>query len=237
MAGFHWIAIPLCVLALGCPTSDDAVDEASGSETTDATSTTASTSATTTSASSTTEMTSASTSASSDPTMSTSDDTTSIGTSESGTDTGAVGCDACDVGEYCDWPVNGCGTERFDEPVCTAIPDGCPAVEEDPVCGCDGIVYSGTCAAALLGVDIDATGQCDAPQGLFECGYAFCDPTTSYCQWSVSDVGGYPDSWGCGVLPESCGDTPTCECLADEPCGFACETTADGGLLLTCPGG
>ena len=242
MAGFHWVAIPLCVLALGCPVSDDSLDDAAGSETTDATSTTASTSATTVmTTSATTDMTSsstsASTSASTDPTMSTTDDTTSIGTSDTETDTGASGCDACDAGEYCDWAVNSCGTERFDEPVCTPIPDGCAGVEEDPVCGCDGIVYSGACAAALLGVDVDVTGQCDTPKGLFACGYAFCDPTTSYCQWSVSDVGGYPDGWGCVDLPEPCGDTPTCECLADEPCSFDCETTPDGGLLLTCPGG
>ena len=235
MAGLHWVAVAVgCACVLGCPAADDSSDDIGGSETTGSSgnTTTESTSASTTTAS-TSVSTSATSTSTTDPTMG---EVTST-TLTTDTDTGAGACDSCNAGDYCDWSVNSCGAEPYDEGMCTMIPDGCPAVEEDPVCGCDGVVYSGTCAAALLGVDVDTSGQCNTPPGHFQCGYKFCDPTTSYCQWSVSDVGGEPDGWGCVALPGSCGDAPTCECLADQACGFDCAATRDGGLLLTCPGG
>src|SRR5262245_29896305 len=197
MARLHWVAI---LLLLGCPAADDTSDDdVGGSETTAGTSSTVSTSVST-SATTTSASTSVGTSSTTDPTVG-EVTTTTLDTGDTETDTGMPACASCNAGEYCDFPVNSCGTAQYDEGVCTVIPDGCPAVEEDPVCGCDGIVYSGTCAAALLGVDIDTSGQCEAPAGLFECGYNFCDPATSYCQWSVSDVGGSPDGWSCVPLP------------------------------------
>jgi hypothetical protein len=166
-------------------------------------------------------------------------DTDPSDTDTTETDTGGVACGdlSCDDGEYCDWGVNSCGADRFDETVCTPIPDGCAGVVEDPVCGCDGIVYSGACAASVLGVDIDEDGGCTAPDGLFQCGYAYCDPLTSYCQVQYSDIGGYPNSWGCISLPKSCDGGTDCECLAEELCGGSCEATPDGGYLVSCAGG
>lgn len=246
MAGFRY-ALTLggsLVFALACPSddgSDDAADDSSTSATqTTTASTTDSTTASTT-ASTSASTTESPTTSTTDPTVSTTatstdTDPTDTDPTDTTTDTGG-GCESCDAGEYCDWALNGCGTSRFDEVVCTPIPDGCPAVEEDPVCGCDGVVYSGACAAALLGVDVDVEGDCTAPAGTFQCGYGFCDPTTSYCQRSVSDIGGYPDGWSCVDLPAGCSETPDCACLADEPCAFDCSETKDGGLLLTCPGG
>jgi Kazal-type serine protease inhibitor domain len=237
-----WAAISCCVLLLGCPADDDGTDDAADT-TTDASSTSQSTTASTTV---TTDTTTASTTVSTTDATVTTDATTSEGSAtdpsetdtDATTDTGGGACDACDVGEYCDWSVNSCGARRFDEPGCAPIPDGCPAVEEDPVCGCDGVVYAGECAAALLGVDIDVEGECTAPAGTFACGYKYCDAALSYCQWSVSDVGGSPDGYGCVPLPQGCDDAPSCACVADEPCAeFSCEPTDDGGLLVTCPGG
>ena len=230
------------MIALGCPADDGETDDGADSTSGASSSTSPTTTSPTTTASTSTSPTSTSASTTVDPSTgevtTTTDGTDTDDPSETETDTQGVGCDACGPGEYCDYPVNSCGTGGFDEGVCTPIPDGCPAVEEDPVCACDGVVYSGECAAALLGVDVALQGGCTPPPDTFECGYKYCDPALSYCQWSVSDVGGYPDGWACVPLPEACGDTPGCECLADEPCAmFACEPTDDGGLLITCPGG
>ena len=143
----------------------------------------------------------------------------------------------CAADQYCDWVMNSCGANRVDQPQCTMIPDGCPELVEDPVCGCDGIVYSGECSAALLGVDVDVDGACTTPPDLFPCGYKFCDPTTSYCQHSVSDVLPSPDGFTCVPLPDACGETPDCDCLAARPCAeFSCEPSGDG-LVVICPGG
>ena len=59
----------------------------------------------------------------------------------------------------------------------------------------------------------------------------------SYCQLGISDVQGEPDWWGCMPVPQGCGGTPDCDCLADEICGEMCELTDDDGYLLACPGG
>jgi len=159
--------------------------------------------------------------------------------SDTDTDTGGAVCGnlVCNDSEYCEWGVNSCGVDRFDEPVCTPIPDGCPGVLEDPVCGCDGIVYSGECAAAVLGVDVDEDNGCAAPDGFFECGYKYCDSEISYCQVQYSDVGGYPNSYGCMPLPQICDGQPSCSCLEEELCGTSCEESPDGGLVVSCAGG
>ena len=78
----------------------------------------------------------------------------------------------------------------------------------------------------------------DPPGGMFACGAGYCMLGFGYCQLSVSDIGGEPDSYSCVALPEACGEVPDCECLSEEPCfDFGCEATTDGGLLITCPGG
>lgn len=159
--------------------------------------------------------------------------------SDTGTESGGEACGdtICDANEYCDWPVNSCGADPSDVPLCTARPDDCPPSAGDPVCGCDGQVHVNDCGAAGEGVDVREANDCATPKGLFPCGFKFCDPLYSYCQVSISDVGGYPNGYACLSLPEPCGETPTCECLADEICGGSCEATPDGGLTVVCPGG
>lgn len=234
------------MLAAGCPAGDDGTTNADETGNVDST-TTEPTNASTT-VSDTTASTTVSTSA--NPTEATSSTTTanpttptSVTDSDSDTDetTGGLpgtpcGDFECDPTQYCDWPTNDCGNPGLDAPTCTPDPDGCPAVEGDPVCGCDGVVYADDCAAAIAGVDVDESNPCTPPPELFACGFKFCDPATSYCQVSTSDIGGFPNGYGCVPLPAACGEGPSCECLAEEPCArFSCEQ--DVGLTVVCPGG
>lgn len=188
-----------------------------------------STSGSASSSSSTDSSSTASTSTASTSTASTTADTTSAETTGSGACT-------CAAGEHCDWAVNSCGAIDSDPFVCEGKPDGCDDNYE-PVCGCDGLVHSNECYAAADGVDISDNGGCTPPEGYFPCGHRFCDPLTSYCQISTSDVFPEPDFVACVPYPATCGDTPSCECLVDEPCAdFGC---ADGppGIVIICPGG
>lgn len=228
-------SLAVALILTGCPADDDGTTVGgSGDTSSSGATTTASTTA------STTDSTTASTTAS---TTDSTTDSTSASTTESTTAEAESGGEACGdivcaANEYCDWPVNSCGTDPSDVPVCSPRPDDCPPSAGDPVCGCDGAVHVNDCGAASEGIDVHEANDCATPDGLFACGYLFCDPLYSYCQVSTSDVGGYPNGYVCMPLPKACGETPSCECLADETCGgFGCETTRDGGLQVVCPGG
>ncbi|MCA9656327.1 MAG: hypothetical protein H6712_08545 [Myxococcales bacterium] len=211
------VCCSLLLLCLGCPGDDGSGEEGNGS-----------TGATSATGSSTSDGTGSSTSAA--------DGSSTAG--EGGGTTGSTvvcGENTCAAQEYCEWNANSCGTQDFDEGSCAARPEGCTA-DENPVCGCDGQVYSNECVANEAGVDVDADGECEAPEGYFRCGYRFCDPQVAYCQLSASDVGGEPDGYTC-VQPTECSPIE-CGCLDAEPCfAFGCETTEDGGVLIVCPGG
>jgi hypothetical protein len=71
----------------------------------------------------------------------------------------------------------------------------------------------------------------------FDCGTSHCKGGREYCRHSISDVGSIPDTFECIALPDACGDTPTCACVAEAPCGGLCEASAAGDLTVTCPGG
>jgi hypothetical protein len=98
-------------------------------------------------------------------------------------------------------------------------------------------VYSSPCLASLSGIDLNEGGTCPVEAGSFSCGYRQCTRSNQLCQRSRSDVGGEPDSFTCRGLPGGCGASPSCACLAGEPCGAACSGDATAGLTLTCPGG
>ena len=152
---------------------------------------------------------------------------------------------ACGPDHTPDWLGNGCGETVVDTDgdlvplsACVNIPDTCDK-RYDPVCGCDGVVYDNECYARAAEVDVDAFGGCDIPEGLFPCGYRFCDPETSYCKVSLSTL--YPDTFpeygifNCRPYPAACAGAAECECLVDEPCAeLGCEN-AQPGLTLTCP--
>lgn len=140
----------------------------------------------------------------------------------------------CSQSEYCDYPDNLCGEGA--EGTCKPKPTGCD-FNYAPVCTCDGTVAPNDCAGYTAGNDIAANAKCAPPDNTFACGNVFCETGFQYCQRAVSDVGGEPDSYSCKPVPESCGKTPTCACLASEPCGQWCEVAALAELTLTCPGG
>ena len=61
----------------------------------------------------------------------------------------------CDDDEYCRFDT--CDQESG---LCEPRPAACPDVW-DPVCGCDEITYSSACNAAMEGINIDHTGECE----------------------------------------------------------------------------
>jgi hypothetical protein len=136
---------------------------------------------------------------------------------------GGIAGRQCAPSEYCYFPDGSCGGAG----VCMPRPDTCPVFEESGLCGCDGKVYTTGCEAAQAGVDVSANGGCMLEPGQFACGYRVCfDVNSQYCQITKSDVGGIPDPHFCVSLPSSCTASvppggPTCDCLANEPCGGA----------------
>lgn len=207
----------LAVSTLGCPGDDGSSEE--GSEPTSS----ADTSATSSSPTSTS--------------VATDGGSTSEATASGGSGPGqACGEASCAAIEYCDWNANTCGTQPWDAGSCVGRPDGCAAVYE-PVCGCDGQVYGNGCDASVAGIDVDADGECEAPEGYFRCGYRFCNIGVEYCQVAISDVGGEPDGYSCVQTGMPC-EPFDCDCLTMEPCyEFGCMATEDGGIEIVCPGG
>jgi hypothetical protein len=143
----------------------------------------------------------------------------------------------CTADQYCDFGGNRCGADDVSG-VCKPRPDSCPPLlVPERTCGCDQIVYSSACEANLAGTDLNASGNCALDPGAFACGFRQCKKSNQYCQRSVSDVGGEPDTYTCLVLPAACGGTASCSCLPSQSCGGQCAGDSAGGLTLTCPGG
>lgn len=160
---------------------------------------------------------------------------TSVGTSGATTGGGGSACaGGCSEDEWCDSPVNQCA-EDPNPGECKARPTGCDDILL-PVCGCDGKVYPNECEAQAVGVDVGEGVDCEPPEGLFQCGFIFCDPGSQFCVVQISDVGGFPDEYQCQPLPDNC-EPASCDCLKDTPCGFNCAPAEDGGFTTICPGG
>jgi hypothetical protein len=168
---------------------------------------------------------------------------TSTGTSGTGGSSGAI-CGGiagmgCPPDEYCVFPDGSCGGGD-QQGTCTQKPQVCP-FEAPPweLCGCDGKVYGDRCSAAAAGADIALNGGCQLQPGQFACGGLVCETGNQYCQHTLSDVSGVPDTYNCIFLPQACGaqPSPTCACLTGESCGMSCTQAPDGTITLTCPGG
>jgi hypothetical protein len=147
---------------------------------------------------------------------------------------GSACAGGCAEDQWCDSPVNECG-EDPNPGECKPKPQGCDDIFL-PVCGCDGKVYPNECEAQAAGVDVGEDVDCEPPEGLFQCGFIFCDPGSQFCVVQISDIGGFPDEYQCQPLPDDC-EPIGCDCLSDPPCGFNCEPAEDGGFKTICPGG
>jgi hypothetical protein len=134
----------------------------------------------------------------------------------------------CDPDQWCDYGPSGhCG---FADQMgtCRPRPDACPQVV-DPVCGCDGNIYSNSCHAAIAGVT--ATLPASDPH----CNQATaCEDLGGTCKSDPIDVtfpanceedfGETTASEGiCGAINQTC-------CLPAEPEGEQCGNTV-------CPAG
>jgi len=118
-------------------------------------------------------------------------------------------------------------------------PGGCPDLY-DPVCACDGTVYSSPCDAQAAGFDVNAGGGCTAPSvENFACGYRFCMTSVTYCQIQYSDIGGEPNGYQCLGWPMTCMimGNASCGCMSGELCGEFCEEPMPDQFVLSCPGG
>ena len=133
----------------------------------------------------------------------------------------------CGPGQYCKTPDFSCGTSSV-AGSCAPIPSGCPSGAQ--ACGCDGLLYASTCAAASIGVDLSTSASCPAPAGTFACGPLFCRNTTQVCE-HIQDFtkGPAPNSFACLAAPCARSACPAC------PAGRTCTSTCSGdGTVLTC---
>jgi hypothetical protein len=163
---------------------------------------------------------------------------TSGDTETTGPSVGACGDAECSAAEWCDFSSNACSEkDAGSTATCEPRPEGCGDVYQ-PVCGCDGLTHSNECDANAVGIDVDAEGDCETPEGHFRCGYRFCNLDYEYCQIQYSDIGGYGHSYACMQAVECPEGGITCDCLTEEFCfEFGCEDTPDGGVQIGCPGG
>lgn len=138
----------------------------------------------------------------------------------------------CGATEYCDFVNNRCG-DGDQQGTCKPRPQACPLVIGPPICGCDGQVHTGECAAYVTGTDLNASGRCPLESTQFACGYAQCELAMQYCQHTRPASG--PEVFACVSLPSTCAGGPSCGCLTGEPCGTRCTGDAQSGLTLTCP--
>ncbi len=156
--------------------------------------------------------------------------------------------DACPADQLCVFERGLCGKGSGPRArgACRPRPRSCEA-DTAPVCGCDGRVYEGACAARAAGVDVSVTGGCaERRPGFAPCGKQYCDVRTSYCEIFLSDVVDPPSDYFCRPLPAACrtdgGAAATCDCFpAGTRCGSFCGplSTAPGGPVgfhLTCQG-
>lgn len=153
----------------------------------------------------------------------------------SGASCGGLGGAPCATDEWCDFSRDDCGATDGTG-TCKPRPISCPDLFA-PACGCDGVVHSNACDGQAVGSDVSVIGSCPPDPGFFTCGSGQCNLDTQYCQRTGSDIGGEPDGFACLEQPGTCAAQPTCDCLANEPCGTQCSGDAVTGFTVICFGG
>jgi len=161
------------------------------------------------------------------------DSTSDSSTDGSGSCTATSGCSAT---QWCKLDKT-CGSKN--PGTCMPRPASCTPSARN-VCGANGTVYPGECAAQLHGVDLSDTAPCSSPvPGEFRCGSLFCN-AGEYCVTTGNDapMPGQPcETSVCTPLPTACTGKTDCSCF---PSSTACVSMCkyeSGGFHITCLGG
>lgn len=155
------------------------------------------------------------------------------GSGGSGVQCGGLAGSKCEPTEYCDYANNTCGAAD-ETGTCKTRQTICPAaIGASEVCGCDGKLYPNACEAHSAGTDLNANGSCPEGADHFACGYLQCDLTTQYCVHDTKAASA-DQAYVCAALPQACGTTAACGCLAGVQCGTDCTGDGTHGLTVTC---
>ena len=133
-----------------------------------------------------------------------------------GTVCGGLKPATCAKGEYCNYPIESkCGAAD-QTGVCSKFPSVCDA-NYAPVCGCDGVTYGNSCAAALEGISVLHSGTCEGTMPGATCGGLLgvgCGKG-EFCNFPIETKCGSGDQTGtCTTMPQACTleYAPVCGC-------------------------
>ncbi len=148
---------------------------------------------------------------------------------------------SCDDNQYCAQRDGVCGRSGFSRGVCVSRPEACDA-DAPGSCGCDGQVYTNSCAAASQGVDAVRFSGCALEDSqTYTCGNQGVCGRDQACNISFNDVIGEnePEFFeNCSDLPDGCDpDAPTCDCYEGILDDFTTCYDFTGQILIFYPGG